>query len=138
MTPEFNIPFVTNSGLKVLEASRGYAKCLMPLDGNQNHVNIMYAGALCTLAEFPVGILYVHTFDVKRFFPIVKSIQVKFIRPAVTDIVVDVSLNDEQIKDITQRAAEHGKADFELNTELKATDGTVVAVGHVVYQLRVL
>jgi acyl-coenzyme A thioesterase PaaI-like protein len=135
---EKSIPFVARSGLQVLETRRGYAKCRMPLEGNTNHVQIMYAGALCMLAEFPLGLLYASTFDVTKYLPIVKSIEVKFVRPAMTDIDVEMSMSEETIAAITAKVAEAGKADFVLDTELKAADGTVVAIGHAVYQLRAI
>lgn len=133
---ESSIPFVARSGLQVLEARRGYAKCRMPIAGNGNHLHIMYAGALCTLAEFPFGILYANTHDMRSFLPIVKSMEVKFLRPAVTDVEVEMSMSEEWIQAVVANASTRGKADFTLETQLKATDGTVVATGHAVYQLR--
>lgn len=133
-----SIPFVARSGLQILESGRGYAKCRMPMEGNGNHVNIMYAGALVTLAEFPAGIMYTQTFDATKYFLIVKNIEVKFVSPAMTDIDVEVRLTDSQIQAAQDKAEEAGKADFEINTELKDANGTVVAKGFAVYQLRAI
>lgn len=130
------IPFVARSGLQVLEQRRGYAKCVMPIQGNGNHVSIMYAGALATLAEFPLGIVYAHTFDVTQVFPIVKDIAVKFVRPAMSDVTVEMTIPELEIQRIEKAVADQGKADFEIQTELKDASGQVVAQGLTTYQLR--
>lgn len=133
---EGSIPFVARSGLQVLAGRRGYARCRMPIEGNGNHLQIMYAGALCTLAEFPLGILWAHTVEMKSYIPIVKSIEVKFLRPALSDVEVELSMSEEMIQAVLLNASRHGKADFTLESELKDCDGTVVATSHAIYQLR--
>lgn len=129
-------PFVARSGLQVIEMQRGYTKCLMPFAGNGNHVGIMYAGALFTLAEFPGGILFVTSFDAMRYFPIVKSLDLRFLRPAYGDVTVEMRLSEARIVAVTAEADEKGKADFILEGELKSADGALVATSHGVYQLR--
>jgi acyl-coenzyme A thioesterase PaaI-like protein len=108
----------------------------MPLKGNENHIGIMYAGALFTLAEVPGGALYLTTFDTSRYYPIVKEMNIRFRRPAATDITVELSISENRVKAIQKEAAENGKAEYTLETELKDTEGTVVALGKGVYQLR--
>jgi hypothetical protein len=60
--------------------------------GNGNHVNTMYAGALFTLGEFAGGILHLVTFDYMKFFPIVKEVNIRFHRPALTNVVMEVDI----------------------------------------------
>lgn len=133
---EHGIKFVENSGLKVLELRRGYVKCLMPFKGNGNHIGTMYAGALFTLAEIPGGALFLSSFDVKRFYPIVKDLQIGFRKPAKADITIEVTLTEERIAAIEQEATANGKAEYTLESELKDGSGTVVAVAKGLYQLR--
>ncbi len=59
---EKKIAFVERMGLKVIELTPGYVKLIAPLQGNENHVGSMYAGALFTLAEIPGGALILTTF----------------------------------------------------------------------------
>ncbi|WP_222829200.1 DUF4442 domain-containing protein [Segniliparus rotundus] len=63
------IAFVERSGLRVLIAQRGKARCWMPYEGNENHIGAMYAGALVTLAELPGGLLYLTSFDTRSSSP---------------------------------------------------------------------
>jgi len=128
--------FVERSGIRALELQPRHVKLEMPLAGNENHIGIMYAGALFTLAEVPGGALYLTTFDVTRYYPIVKEMNIRFRRPAATDITVALSISEERVQDIQKEAAENGKAEYMLETELKDTAGTVVALGKGIYQLR--
>jgi len=128
--------FVEQTGLQALELEPRNIKLKMPLKGNENHIGIMYAGALFTLAEVPGGALYLTTFDATRYYPIVKEMNIRFRRPAATDITVALSISEECVQAIQNEAAENGKAEYVLETELKDSEGTVVALGKGVYQLR--
>ncbi len=96
----------------------------------------MYAGALYTIAELPGGVIYMSSFDTRRFYPIVKDMRIRFRRPATTDVTVEVRITDEEIERIQTEADANGKCDFEWDTEIKDEKGEVVALTHNVYQLR--
>jgi len=131
-----NIPFVERTGLEILEIDRGYVKMKMPFEPNVNHVQMMYAGALYTLAELPGGAIFATSFDAKRFYPIVKDMSIRFRRPAKTDVTVEVRLSEEDAAEIQARADRDGKADYDWECELKDDTGEVVAITKNVYQLR--
>ncbi|MGB5264943.1 MAG: YiiD C-terminal domain-containing protein [Polyangiales bacterium] len=133
---EKGIPFAGRSEVKVLELEPGYVKMMMPLEPNINHVGTMYAGALFTLAELPGGAIFVSTFDASRFFPLIKGMEIKFLKPATTDIMVEVRLSREDASKIQDEANEHGKADYGWDCELRDANGQVVAVSSNRYQLR--
>jgi acyl-coenzyme A thioesterase PaaI-like protein len=133
---EGGIKFVANSGLRVVELRRGYVKCLMPFAGNGNHIGTMYAGALFTLAEIPGGALFLSSFDAAKFYPIVKELDLRFLKPAKGDVTVEIALDDIHIASLSAQAAEKGKAEFILEGQLKAADGSIVAESRGVYQIR--
>ena len=133
---EKGIPFVGRTEVKVLESERGYVKMMMPLGPNINHVGTMYAGALFTLAELPGGAIFLSTFDASQFYPLIKGMDIKFVKPATSDITVEVRLDQDQAAKIQQTADEVGKADYEWECELKDANGQVVAVSSNRYQLR--
>lgn len=133
---ENTFPFVSRCGVKVLELERGYCKMLMPFEPNINHVGMMYAGALYTIAELPGGVIYSTSFDISRFYPIVKDMSIRFRRPAKTDVTVEVRVSEEEIERIQAEADANGKCDFEWDVEIKDASGEVVALTHNVYQLR--
>jgi acyl-coenzyme A thioesterase PaaI-like protein len=133
---EGGIKFIANSGLKVLELRRGYVKCLMPFAGNGNHIGTMYAGALFTLAEVPGGALFLSSFDTASFYPIVKQLDLRFLKPAKADVTVEAALDRSRIAELAAQAAATGKAEYILETQLKTADGSIVAESHGIYQLR--
>ncbi|MFI4979062.1 MAG: PaaI family thioesterase [Nevskiales bacterium] len=133
---EGGIKFVANSGLRVVELRRGYVKCLMPFAGNGNHIGTMYAGALFTLAEIPGGALFLSSFDTAKLYPIVKELDLRFLKPAKGDVTVEIALDDIHIASLSAQAAEKGKAEFILEGQLKTADGVVVAESRGVYQIR--
>lgn len=133
---EEQIAFVKRTGLKAEVLEPGHVRLRMPLAGNENHIGSMYAGALFTLAEIPGGALFLTSFDVERFYPIVKSLNLRFLRPATGDIRVEARLQTDDIERLQAEADRHGKADYSLHLQLMADDGSVVAESEATYQLR--
>lgn len=133
---EEGIGFVRNTGLVVEHLARGEVRCRMPFKGNANHIGTMYAGALFTLGEIPGGALFLTSFDTARFFPVVKSFNLKFLKPSKSDVRVTATLAEDEIGRIELEAAEHGKAEFTLALALTDDDGVTVAVSEGLYQLR--
>lgn len=130
------IPFVANTGIEVEVLEKGYTKMRLPYTPNKNHVGTMYAGALFTLAELPGGAIFMTSFDISRFYPIVKEMNIRFRRPATGDVWVEVRVSDEMVQRVQAEADAAGKADYEWECELKDANGTVVAISKNVYQLR--
>jgi len=130
------IPFLKHTGVVVDHAERGFVRLRMPFEPNVNHVGMMYAGALFTLAEVPGGTLFLTTFDAMRFYPIVKNLEIRFRRPALTDITVEVRMGDAEAARIMEEAEANGKADYSWDCELKDTSGEVVAISQNLYQMR--
>lgn len=133
---ERGIAFAGRTEVQVLSMEVGYVKMKMPLRPNLNHVGTMYAGALFTLAELPGGAIFLTTFDASRYFPIIKGMDIKFVKPAATDITVEVRLDADEAAGIQATADRDGKADYGWECELKDETGQVVAVSSNRYQLR--
>lgn len=133
---EDKIDFVKRCGLKAEQLEPGFVRLRMPLAGNQNHIGTLYAGALFTLAEIPGGALFLTSFDVQRFYPLIKEMNLRFRRPASSDISVEAHLAAEEIERIQEEAERNGKADYRLELQLRDEDGEVVAETSALYQLR--
>ncbi len=101
-------------------------------------MGMMYAGSLFTLGEIAGGAIHLVSFDASRLFPIVKEINIRFRRPAMTDVSMEVELSAEEASRIQAEALEKGKADYVLNLELKGADGEVVAIVGGTWQVRVI
>ena len=133
---EEKIAFVKRSGLKAEQLEAGFVRLSMPLAGNQNHLGTLYAGALFTLAEMPGGALFLTSFDVQRFYPLIKEMNLRFRRPATSDITVEARLSHAEIVRLQAEAENTGKADYRLELQLCDNAGEVVAETSALYQLR--
>ncbi|MBF6327645.1 PaaI family thioesterase [Nocardia transvalensis] len=133
---EFTIPVAHKMGVRALEVRRGYAAFTVPIEGNGNHFGVMYAGVLFTVAEVLGGAIPMATFDMAKYFPLVKDLQITFRKPAKTDVRSEASLSEEDITRVTAEADADGKADFTLNATVTDAEGVVVAETRGLYQLR--
>ena len=127
---------IKRTGLEIVALRNRYAKFKMPLKGNTNHIGIMYAGSLFTLGEFTGGIIPAVTFDIERYYPIVKEITIKFLAMAKTDVFIEAEISEEEAKRIIDEAEENEKADIPLDLELKDESGVIVALVNGTWQLR--
>ncbi|MDH4874767.1 YiiD C-terminal domain-containing protein [Pseudomonas sp. BN515] len=133
---EEQIAFVKRSGLQAEILEPGHVRLRMPLEGNQNHIGTLYAGAIFTLAEMPGGALFLTSFDARRFYPIVKEMNLRFRRPAKGDITVDARIDQAEITRIQNEAEASGKSEYWLELQLLDADGEVVAESRGLYQMR--
>ena len=130
--------FVERMGLRVIELEPRSVKLSVPLKGNENHIGTMYAGALFTIAEIPGGALFLTTFDVSRFYPVIKEMTIRFIKPAKTDVTIEMVMSVSEAKRIVSEAEKNGKAEYVLEGEIKDTNEEVVAVSQGIYQVRII
>ncbi len=125
---ESGIEGIGRTGLKVLSLRDRYVKLLMPLQGNVNHVGIMYAGSLFTIGEVMGGAIFGASFDMSRYYPLVREVHIRFRRPALTDITLETELSEELAVRIRAELEEKGKADFTLDLELIDARGEAVSL----------
>ncbi len=135
---ETGVEAIARTGVKALECRERYVKLLMPLAGNTNHIGIMYAGSLFTLGEVPGGAIFGASFDVTKYVPIVKEVSIRFRRPAMTDVTLEVSMEKDTVDTLTKEVESKGKADFPLQLEIKDASGEVVALVSGIWQIRAL
>ncbi len=135
---ETTVEFVRRAGLKAPVLERGRVVTTMPIEGNTNHIGIMYAGALFSVGEVTGGAMFLTSFDMTRYYPIVKDVYIRFRRPATTDVRIEVRLAESDIARIEDEAAEKGKADYILEGDIMDANGEVVAVMKGTYQLRAM
>jgi thioesterase domain-containing protein len=130
------IPLVESCDISVVELERGYAKTTAPFEGNGNHFGTMYAGVLFTVAEVIGGVMAAATFDVSRFFPLVKSVEIDFKRPARGDVFAEARLDEATITAATAQAEAEGRGKYELHATVTDAEGTVLATTVGQYQIR--
>lgn len=130
------IPIVAAMGVEVIEAEANSVAARLPRAPNVNHFGTSYAGSLFTVAELLGGVFARTSLGAEGGVPLVKRVEIDFLRPAMTDVVARTTLSDEEIARVLAEYAERGKSDFELLTEVTDEAGTVVARTRGIYQLR--
>ena len=131
--PVVDYPFVERAGLELLHLERGRAVLRLPFEPNINHVGMVYAGALFTVAEVPGGVLFLSAFDVSRFYPVVGEMSIRFQRPALTAVTVDARMSEDEMQRVAADLEEHGKAKYVLEQEVCDESGAVVATTTATY-----
>lgn len=132
---KLSIPFAARAGFRIEALEPGYLRARMPLKGNRNHIGTMYAGALFTLAEIPGGVMTLFDFG-SDFIPILKELNMRYLKPARSDVTVAFHLPDEEVERITRETRALGKAEFTLEGALTDGAGDVVARSTALYQVR--
>ncbi|MFO7964959.1 MAG: YiiD C-terminal domain-containing protein [Desulfobacterales bacterium] len=130
------VPFIERIGIEALKMDADGIRIKVPLEPNINHIGSMYAGALWTLAEVMGGAVYHVYLAVEGTFPIVKELNIKFVRPAATDITCEYQMDTAEADRLKDECIEKGKANYDISLELKDAGGNVVAASQGYYQFR--
>lgn len=133
--PVYRVPFVERTGMRRIEERRGHSKLLMPLEGNANHVDVMYLGAFCVLAEAVAAGPGISILDTERYFPIIKDIAVDFHRMAASDVTGEYTLSPDTIAALEADLEAKGSAGYTAEVPMHEADGTLVATGRVTVKL---
>ncbi|MBO9520796.1 MAG: YiiD C-terminal domain-containing protein [Nocardioidaceae bacterium] len=131
------VPILGAMGIEVVESVPGRAAALLPTGPNVNHFGVSYAGSLFSVAEMLGGLLGSSSFDVPGAVPIVKRLEIDFLKPATTAVTARTTLSEDEIARVQREATETGRGVFELVTEVVDQNGVVVARTRGDYQLRV-
>ena len=132
------IPVMHRLGIRIVEVRDGMIAGTAPLEGNLNYQGSMYAGTLFGLGEALGAVVFAANFDRESFTATVKDVQIRYHRPAMTDVRAEASIDANTVERIKREADDVGKAEFALDAELKDTSGVVVATTHGTYQVRKL
>lgn len=135
-TIERTIPAAHRMGVRVVEARPGQAAATVPFEGNGNHFGVVYAGVQFAVAEMLGGIIALSTFDSTKYFPLVKNIEISYVKMARSQLRAEAHLDEAEIARVEAEAAERGKADFTVEAVVTDADGNTVATTRGLYQLR--
>jgi len=123
-----SIEAVKRTGIELVAIGHGSVTLKMPLKGNENHVNMMYAGSLFALAELPGGVVMLSALDAQKYYPVIGEMSIRYLKPALTDITVEAALTNDQITQMQADLDEKGKCKYVLELELEDESGDVIAV----------
>ena len=123
-----NLPVYEFMGLKVTSVSDGVYSCFVPLNANTgNHISTVHAAFQWAAAEILGGLVVLTKRTNTRYVPVVKSLDIEFKRPALSDITSEARFSDEEVGTMNAALESTGRYDFELNAVIRNMQGDVVA-----------
>ncbi|MGN6499215.1 MAG: DUF4442 domain-containing protein [Tsuneonella sp.] len=134
-SPKFAVAFVERTGLRRRAASAERSELVMPLAGNENHVGVMYLGALTVLAEAVAATPGIALLDPALYFPIIKDIYVDFHRMAASDVAAEFGLPQAQQDELLADLQRKGSAGYVAEFPMRDNAGTAVATARVTVKL---
>ena len=109
------INFLNVAGLIPEVAEERHVVVRLPANSmHLNHVNIVYAGSYFVLAESSGATLIKCTYAGK-YVPIIKSVNIDYRKPTKRDLIVDISMTEEEAKERIAYVEEHGKGQYPLD-----------------------
>ena len=127
------VPTLTHMGLEAIEDGPNCMHVKMPAKGNSNHFGAVYAGAIFSLAEFPMGMLFGNRFGFDEFFPVVGEMSVRYTAPAFSDLYVKMEMTEDEWNAIAEGTRANGKYRLQRETPVTDEQGNVVAVATATY-----
>lgn len=133
------VPRAFQMGVRITEMAPGRVRLDVPLDGNTNHFGAVYAGVVFTVAEMVGGALHFATFDVTTHYPLVRGMSIQFRAPGRGPLHAVAELPRAELDRILAASVVDGrpaKVNFEVQAQVLAEDGTLVATTTGDYQIR--
>ena len=120
--------WVKMSGVYPEVIEERHVKIVMPLkDLHFNHVGTAYAGSMFVIMEIACGTLFFATYGMDKYAPVVKRIEIDYLRPTKNDLVADVRISEEEANEKIRAIEENGKGDMRFTVSLSDSEGTEVA-----------
>ncbi len=114
--------------LRVESVENGIYRVRVPLSANvQDHLKTFHAGPIWMAAEYLGALLVLHNVDAKKYQPVIAGLDMKFIRPALSDIVSEVIFSNEQVDKMRESLDSAGRHDFTTKIFVKDTNAIIVA-----------
>jgi acyl-coenzyme A thioesterase PaaI-like protein len=129
------IPWVKMSGLCMEIFEEGHVKLSVPAKNHMNHVGIVYAGTHFMLMEVSGAALFLATYGIERFLPINKGMNIRFLKPAFTDISCELRIERGEAREKLNPIEEKGRGEWVLDMTVSDTCGTIVSTSTCTYYL---
>lgn len=122
-------PYINLAQLQPEIVEERHVRLRLPVtELHKNHVGIAYAGSEFVLAEIAGGTLFMATYGTDTYVPILKSVESKFLKPGTKDLVVELSLTEEEAAEKIKGVEERGRGDYFLDVPVYDSDGEQVAL----------
>ena len=127
-------PIYNHIGLTVESVSNGLYRCRIPInDQNLNHIRTIHACIQWAAAEVLGGLVVIANLDHSRLFFVVRTVTIRFLKPARTDVSAEAFF---AVKEIQDKLMLQGEAGFDLDAVIRDNHGTIVAETSAEYLIR--
>ena len=134
---EEKVPVAGFLGLAVEAVEPGHVRLRMPFSPRiKNHLDIVYAGAIFSLAEIAGGVATLSAFEQDGCTVLARRMEIDYVRPSRSDLLCEVALPDTVIAESRVTVQAEGKVDLILPIEVQDERGRVIARVSAFYYLR--
>lgn len=130
------VPWVKESGLKLLDAEDNYIRAMMPREKHVNHVGFAFAGTHFSIMECVGAAIVAVSYPGETWIPIIKSVNIEYKKPLATDIYCEISLPEEKARELIEPLKESGKGEWVIDMEVKNDQGEVCSVAKWTFYLK--
>lgn len=124
------------ASIKVQDIKERYIKLEMPLsDVHVNHVGTAYAISMLMLMEVAGASLIRATYGFDTYNPIIKKMEVEYLRPTTKNLICELSITNEDAKEKISYIEQNGKGNFILPILLKDSENEEIAKANIVFYL---
>ncbi len=124
--PNGPIEYVNKANIEIEIMEERHVRAILPVDPlHLNHVGTVYAGSMFVFAEALGGSLFTCTYG-DEYIPVLKAVEVHYLKPATSDLVFDLSLTEQEAEEKIALAAERGRGDYFLDIPLYDKSGVHV------------
>jgi uncharacterized protein (TIGR00369 family) len=131
------VPVAEFLGIKVEVAEPGHVRLRLPFSKRvQNHLEIVYAGAIFALAEIAGGAVLLSVFDTSKYTLLIERLNIEFHRPSRRDLWCDVALSPQLVEQVHAQVQSEGKTKITLPVEVKDERQRVISRVEGAYYIR--
>lgn len=131
------LPLAEHMDVEVLSAGNEQYRCRVPLNDNtKNHFNSVHAALQWAGAELLGGVIWLDCQPSSEYLFLMKEMTIRFLKPAMTDVIAEAQFSQAQKETLMSTLKKEGKVNFSLSTQLKNTQGDVVAETEGQYAIR--
>ena len=130
------VPWVKDSGIKLLDAEDGYIRAMMPREKHVNHVGIAFAGTHFSIMECVGAGITAVSYPGETWIPIIKEVNIQYKKPLLTDIYCEMRLPREKADELIAPLREKNKGEWVINMEVKNAEGEVCSTAKWTFYLK--
>ena len=132
------IPYLNMAGVVPEVVEKNHVRFRLPVEPtHMNHVGIVHAGSYFVVGESAGATLIwaCYAESGKTYTPIIANVTIDYKKPCKTDLIIDMSMSEEEAAEKIKPIDERGRGRYPLDIPVCDTEGNECAVLHMTYYL---